>query len=181
MKNLHMNLLVALALGLCVLCAWQWYIQVQQHRSAQQLNDIIFRQSSEIQGYTNRVKIMDAEIAGLSARVAELKQGAMTNAQTALVQQREILRLQATGGALSNEIAQYKDATDKLEARLKEAYQGIEKQNDAIKQLAAERDDAIKKCNESMKERNALVEKYNDLVDRFKKLQDAGATNASKP
>jgi uncharacterized coiled-coil DUF342 family protein len=181
MKNLQQNLLVVLALGLCALCAWQWYVQAQQHSAAEGLNEIIFQQSSKIQGYTNSIKNMDAEIAGLSARVAELKQAAMTNAQTALLQQRDILRLKSTGGALSNDIALYKEAADKLEARLKEAYQGVEKQNDAVKQLVAERDDAIKKYNDSMKERNAVAEKYNDLVDRFNKLQAAGATNGSKP
>ena len=42
----------------------------------------------------------------------------------------------------------------------------------------AERDDAIKKYNDSVTDRNAVVEKYNDLVERFKKLQ---ADTAVKP
>jgi uncharacterized coiled-coil DUF342 family protein len=105
----------------------------------------------------------------------------MTNQQAALLQAREILRLQSSGELMSNTIVQYKGVVDKLEAEIKEASAGIEKQNDAIKLLVTERDDAIKKYNDSIKERNALAEKYNDLVERFKKLQAAGGSDAAKP
>jgi chromosome segregation ATPase len=181
MKNLQQNLLVCLALGLCGLCAWQWYVQTLLYNEGQDLQKTIFKQAGDIQAYTNSIKNMDAEIAGLSTRINELKHDAMTNQQAALLQGREILRLQSSGDVLNNEIVQYKDVVDKLEARLKEASAGIEKQNDAIKLLVTERDDAIKKYNDSIKERNALAEKYNDLVERFKKLQGAGGADAAKP
>jgi predicted nucleic acid-binding Zn-ribbon protein len=178
MKNLLQNLLVFLAFGLCALCAWQWYIQTLLHTQGEALQKIIFNQSYEIQGYTNSIKNMNAEIAGLSTRVNELKQTAATNEQAALEQKREITHLRLSSEVLSNEISQYKDVVDKLEAKLKEASEGIEKQNNAFKKLIADRDEAIQKYNDSMKERNALAEKYNDLVDRFNKLQ---AANAAKP
>ena len=81
---------------------------------------------------------------------------------------------------MSNIIVLYKDIVDKLDARLKEASEGIEKQNQALKKLVADRDEAIQKYNDSVKARNALAEKYNNLVDRFNKLQAAGA-DAAKP
>lgn len=140
----------------------------------------IFKQAAEIQGYTNSIKNMDAEIAGLSTRVNQLKQSAMTNEQAALEQKREIIRLNKSSEVLSNEIGQYKVIVDKLEAKLKEAADGIEKQNESFKKLVAERDEAIQKYNDSIKERNALAEKYNNLVERFNKLQAAGA-DAAKP
>jgi predicted RNase H-like nuclease (RuvC/YqgF family) len=99
----------------------------------------------------------------------------------ALEQKREILRLHLSSEAMSNEITQYKDVVDKLEAKLKEASEGIMKQNDAIKRLASERDVAIQKYNDSIKERNALAEKYNALVDRVNKLQAAGTSEGAKP
>jgi len=180
MKNFQINLLFLLSLGLCALCAWQWYIQTLLHRDGETLQGIIFKQAGEIQGYTNSIKNMDTEIAGLSTRVNELKQAAMTNEQISLQQKQEISRLQGSNDILGNQIVQYKDIVEKLEARLKEASEGIAKQNDSIKLLISERDDAITKYNDSVKERNALVEKYNDLVERVKKLQAGGNSDAPK-
>ncbi len=178
MKNFLQNMLICLALALCVLCAWQWYLQTLLHSQGEALQKTLFKQAAEIQGYTNSIKNMDAEIAGLSTRINELKQAAMTNEQAALEQKREILRLRTSGEVMSNQIAGYKTVVDKLEARLKEASEGISRQNNAIKQLVAGRDDAIKRYNDSIKERNALAAKYNDLVDRFNKLQAAAAGEA---
>ncbi|MGO8696299.1 MAG: hypothetical protein ACLQVY_01080, partial [Limisphaerales bacterium] len=81
---------------------------------------------------------------------------------------------------LSNEIVQYQEATNVLESKLSEAYDGIKKQNDAITQLAAQRDEFIGKYTNSIKDRNDLVEKYNALVERVKKMQEAGFAGASK-
>jgi chromosome segregation ATPase len=181
MKNLLQNLLVILAFGLCALCAWQWYVQTLLYTQEQSLQKTIFRQATEIQTYTNSIKNMDAEIGGLSTRVNEMKNVAMTNEQAALEQKREIARLTKSGEVLSNEVAQYKVIVDKLEAQLKEAAEGIAKQNEAFKKLVAERDEAILKYNDSMKERNALAEKYNSLVDRFNKLQAGAGADAAKP
>jgi chromosome segregation ATPase len=181
MKNLLQNLLVVLSLSLCALCAWQWYVQTQLHLQGETLQKTIFKQAAEIQGYTNSIKNTDAEIAGLSTRLNELKQAAMTNEQAALAQKREIIRLNKSSEVLSNEIGQYKVIVDKLETKLKEAAEGIEKQNAAFKKLVEERDQAIEKCNDSIKERNALAEKYNNLVERFNKLQAAGGADAAKP
>jgi chromosome segregation ATPase len=181
MKNFQMNLLVALSLGLCGLCAWQWYVQTLLHNEGQELQKIIFKQGGDIQGYTNSIKNMDAEIAGLSTRINELKHETLTNEEFALRQKGEISTLKLSSEMMSNEIVQYKDVVDKLEAKLKEASAGIERQNDSIKLLVSERDDAIKKYNDSIKERNALAEKYNTLVDRFNKLQAAGSSDAAKP
>jgi len=181
MKNFLQNLLIVLALGLCGLCAWQWYVQTRLHVEGEALQQTVFNQAAAIQGYTNSISNMEAEISGLSTRVNELKQTAVSNDLVALEQKHEILRLHASSEMMSNEIVQYKDVVEKLEAKLKEASEGIVKQNDAIKQLAAERDAAIQKYNDSVKERNALAEKYNDLVERFNKLQGAAAPAAAKP
>lgn len=180
MKNFLQNLLMVLALALCGLCAWQWYVQTRLHLQGETLQQKIFSQAAAIQGYTNSISNMDAEISGLSTRVNELKQTAMTNEQAASEQKREILRLRSSSEMMSNEIVQYKNIVDKMEAKLNEASEGIVKQNDAIKRLVAERDAAIQKYNDSIKDRNALAEKYNDLVVRYNKLQAAGATDGAK-
>jgi ABC-type transporter Mla subunit MlaD len=62
---------------------------------------------------------------------------------------------------------------DMLESKLKDAYAGLNQQNEAITDLLAQRDDFVKKYNDSMKTQNEIVAKYNDLVSRLQKQQDS--------
>ncbi len=112
MKNFQQNLLLVLALALCGLCAWQWYAQTVQRNHIDSLDQLIFKQSTDIQGYTNSIKTMDAEIAALQARLNDLKQEAMTNAQLILSQKRDLLRLHVSSDSMSNEIVQYQAVTN---------------------------------------------------------------------
>jgi uncharacterized coiled-coil DUF342 family protein len=180
MKNLQQNLLIALALGLCGLCAWQWYFQTLQRGRIDKLDQMIYKQSAEIQGYTNSIAGMDAEIAGQQGRINELKQTVMSNDQATITQKRDFLRLQLSAEGLSNEIVQYQSLTNLLASKLTEAYDGVKKQNEAIAKLVSERDEFVGKYNDSVKSRNELVEKYNDLVQQIKKLQDAQNSKGSK-
>ena len=62
-----------------------------------------------------------------------------------------------------------------LEAKLKDAYDGIKKQNEAIKELVAQRDEFVAKFNDSVKDRNGVVAKYNELVDKVTKQQNGAS------
>ena len=172
MKNFQQNLFIALALGLCGLCAWQWYFQTVQRDRIDKLDQTIYKQSAQIQGYTNSIASLEAELAGHEGRINELKQTIASNSQEVITQKREVLRLKLTAEAMSNEIAQYQSLTNILASKLTEAYQGVKKQNEAISNLVAERDEFVSKYNESVKSRNDVVEKYNALVQQFKKFQD---------
>ena len=88
----------------------------------------------------------------MDASLTEIKADAATNEQLVISQKAEITQLQFANDNLTNEIAQYKAAVDALEAKLKEAYAGIDKQNGAISNLVAQR--------------NELVQKYNDRSER---------------
>jgi uncharacterized coiled-coil DUF342 family protein len=180
MKNVQQNLLILLALGLCGLCAWQWYFQTVQRNQIDRLDQAIYKQSAEIQGYTNSISGMNAEIAGQQARVNELKQTIASNSQALTLQQRDNLRLQIVADSLTNQIVQYQSLTNVLVGKLTEAYDGIKKQNAAISNIVAQRDEIVEKYNASVKSRNDLVEKYNDLVQQVKKIQDAANSNRSK-
>jgi len=59
---------------------------------------------------------------------------------------------------------------DALEAKLTDAYAGIGKQNEAITNLVAQRNDLVQKYNDEVKDRNDVVEKYNALA---KQIQSA--------
>jgi uncharacterized coiled-coil DUF342 family protein len=175
MKSFQQNLLIVLALGLCGLCVYQWYGQTSQRLQIEKLNQTVYEKASAIQGYTNSIHAMDGQIAQMDARLSELKATAKTNDQLVLSQKREIARLLSAGEGLTNEIAEYKKGVATLEAKLKDAYDGIKKQNEAIKELVAQRDEFIAKFNDSVKDRNGVVAKYNELVDKVTKQQNGAA------
>jgi len=164
MKDFQQNLLIALALGLCALCVYQWRGQTLQRNEISTLNRTVYEKSAAIQGYTNSIATLDHQVAELTAHMTELRQSAHTNEQLLADQRREVGKLQTTNEGLTNQITEYKKAVDTLEARLKESYAGIQKQNDALKELVAQRDEFVKKFNDSVKDRNDVVTKYNDLA-----------------
>jgi chromosome segregation ATPase len=164
MKNFQQNLLIVLALALCVLCAFQWRVQTIQREEITTQNGMIYEKNVAIQGATNSIATLNHQIEQLDARITEIKAAAATNEQLVVSQRVEIAQLQFNSANLTNEIAQYKTAVDTLTAKLKDAYAGIERQNAAITNLAAQRDDFVKKFNDEVKDRNAVVAKYNDLV-----------------
>jgi hypothetical protein len=60
---------------------------------------------------------------------------------------------------------------DALEAKLKDAYAGIDKQNETITNLIAQRNDLVQKYNDEVKDRNDVVAKYNELASQVQKQQ----------
>ena len=110
----------------------------------------------------------------MDARLTEIKAAAATNEQLVAVQKVEITRLQFIGANLTNEIAEYKAAVDTLQSKLKESYAGISQQNETITNLIAQRDDIVRKYNDSVKNRNDVVAKYNELAAQVQKLQQGG-------
>jgi chromosome segregation ATPase len=178
MKNFQQNLLVVLALGLCGLCAFQWYEQTQQRNEIAALNEMVFQKNSDIQNATNSVAQLSRQVEQMDARITEIKASAMTNEQLVALQKAEISKLQFTDEGLTNEIVQYKQAVDAFQSKLKDAYAGIGKQNETITNLISERDDLVKKYNDIVKDRNDIVAKYNDLAKQVEKLPSAGGDSS---
>jgi chromosome segregation ATPase len=179
MKNFHQNLLIVLALGLCGLCAWQWYAQTHQREQVDYLNQLLSKDQADIQGYTNSIKNLDTQVAQMDAHITELEGTIKTNNQVIVDQKRQISRLELANESYTNQIIEYKRVTAEYQAKLQEAYDGVKKQNEAIKELVAQRDEFIQKLNDSVKDRNEVVTKYNDLVARVEKMQGnaKGGTN----
>jgi chromosome segregation ATPase len=177
MKNFQQNLLIIFALALCGLCAFQWYEQTLQRNTIQTLNQLVYDRNAAIQSYTNSIATLNHQIAQMDARLTEIKAAAATNEQLVVSQKAEIERLQFTSENLTNEIAQYKAAVDTLEPKLKDAYAGIKKQNEAITNLVAQRNDLVQKYNDEVKDRNDIVAKYNNLV---KQVQSGNGNSADK-
>jgi chromosome segregation ATPase len=177
MKNFQQNLLIILALALCGLCAWQWYEQTGQRTEIQTLNRMVYDRDAAIQGYTNSIATLNHQLNQMDRRLTEMKAVAATNEQLILSQKAEIAQLQFANEIATNEIAQYKAGVDALEAKLKEAFAGIDKQNVAISNLVAQRNDLVQKYNDEVKDRNNVVAKYNDLV---KQVQSGGKKQPDK-
>ena len=176
MKNFQVNLLIVLALGLCGLCAWQWYEQTVQRDEIQSLNRMVYDRDASIQNYTNSIATLNHQVNQMDASLTEIKSAATTNEQRLISQKAEIVQLQFANENATNEIAQYKAGVDALEAKLKEAYAGVDKQNGAISNLITQRNDLLQKFNDEVKDRNDIVAKYNELAKQVEKLQSAPKT-----
>ena len=175
MNKLQQNLLIVVALSLCGLCVYQWSGQTRQRIEIGKLEDMVYQKATAIQGYTNSIRDMDAQIAQMDARITSLKAEGKTNAELIVSQRRRLTRLEVTSEALTNELAQYKAAVTNVEGKLKVAYEGIEKQNAAMKDLVAQRDKFVQKYNDEVKDRNDVVSKYNDLVRQVETNQSSSA------
>jgi chromosome segregation ATPase len=171
MKNFQANLLITLALALCGLCAFQWYEQTVQRGEITTLNGIVYQKNIAIRDATNSVALLNHQVEQMDASLTAIKAGAVTNEQLVASQKAEITRLKFSNLDLTNQITQYQTAVNTLEAKLKEAYAGLEKQNNALTNLVAQRDDLVEKYNQEVKDRNDVVAKYNDLASRLEKLQ----------
>ena len=166
MRNPLQTLLIILALGLCALCTWQWYGQVEQRREMTALAQANYDQTIAIQGYTNSINAMDKQISQMDAHMSELKETVKSNSVV-------IFGLREENSRLTAQFEQYSNAVDVLQAQIKVANESLHRQNEALKSLVAERDEYVGRLNESIKERNEIVGKYNDLAKRFEELQSA--------
>ncbi len=175
MKNLQVNLLIVFALALCGLCVWQWKIQTIQRDEITTMNGMIYEKNAAIQGYTNAIATLNHQVNQMDAHLTDLKAVVATNEQFILSQKADLAQLQFANHNLTNTVAQYQAAVDTLEARLKDAYAGIDKQNATITNLIAQRNDLVQKYNDEVKDRNGVVAKYNELAAQVKKLQAEAA------
>ncbi|HWY30633.1 MAG TPA: hypothetical protein VNX46_07775 [Candidatus Acidoferrum sp.] len=177
MKKFQQNLFVVLAVALCGLSAYQWLQQSQQRNAIDTLNHLVFQKNSDIQFATNSIATLNQQVEQMDAALTAVKADDATNAAIVLFQKAEITRLQFVGAGLTNQIIQYQQAVDTLETRLKEAYAGIDRQNGAISNLVAQRDEFVQKYNDSIKDRNDVVAKYNELAKQVEKLQSGGSNH----
>jgi chromosome segregation ATPase len=164
MKNFQQTLLLILALALCGLCAWQWHAQTVQRTTIEDLNKMVYNRNASIQAYTNSIATLNGQVAEMDGRITELKAAMATNEQLVVSQKAQIEQLQFQNDDFTNQIAQYKVALDTLESRLKDAYAGIDKQNETITNLLSERNDLVKRYDDLATNRNDIVLKYNALV-----------------
>ena len=157
MKAPLQNLLIACALGLCALCAWQWHLQVRQHRELQSFAQTKANQTADLQHATNSLALVDLKVAQQDAQLRELLNTVQSN-------RAELRALRGETNRLASALAQTK-AT--VEMQIQQANTAIRQQTAALSNLVVQRDDFWKRLNETMEDRNAVVTKYNELVKRL--------------
>ena len=150
MKNFLQHLLIILALGLCGLCTWQWYDQVQQRRMLTTFSQTIADQTAEIQRATNSVTVLDQQLVQMDARLTELRSTLQSN------------RTEITTGHIENQ---------RLTNALAQANENIRQQNEILKTVASQRDTFLQRLNQAIEDRNAVVAKYNALVKQIDEVR----------
>jgi len=143
-----------------------------QRTEIQTLDHVVYERNKAIQGYTNSLAALNHQVNQMDASLTDMKAVAATNEQRIVSQKAQITQLQFAHESATNELAQYQAAVSALEAKLKEAYAGIDKQNGAISNLVAQRNDLVQKYNDEVKNRNDIVDKYNALAKQVEKLQN---------
>jgi hypothetical protein len=149
-------LLGVILAALCGVCLWQWKREAE-FRSV--ILDFHTKLEAEKRAHSEarlRIVVLESEV----TRVTKLRDDAEAQYLKTLEELRALQpdwnQRGLTIGALS-QLAAAAPAAENQNA-------AIGKQNELLKQLAAERDDAIQKLNARTREFNTLTEKYNKLV-----------------
>jgi chromosome segregation ATPase len=135
---------------------------------------MVYDKSVTIRDATNSIATLNHQISEMDSNLTELRNTAKTNAQVMEAQKADLTMLRTSNERLTNELAQYQDAVGTLTNKLGEAYAGIAKQNAALKEVVAQRDEFVHKYNDEVKDRNNVVSNYNALVIQVQKLQGEG-------
>jgi hypothetical protein len=178
MKRLITTLLVLVTLGLCAVCAVQW-AREERYRMhiaglARQLEAEntarveAERKAAEYEKEIERLTILRAEVeAKLLAATNELTaMGADSVARgfTLAFFLNEWVQTQAKLAATEAVVGKGAEALKEHNASVTAQNATIIKQNEMLKQLVKERDEAVEKLNARTREFNELVEKYNKLA-----------------
>ncbi|MDB6004053.1 MAG: hypothetical protein JWR15_1040 [Prosthecobacter sp.] len=177
MKRLLITLLVLISLGLCAVSVVQWQ---RETRLRGHILDLVKRLEAEngmrieaerkVREYEKEIARLTELRAEVEARLVEvsreyndLSRDSTARGISIAVYMREVAQMQhcleATQIAFGKGTAALKDHN----AVVTTQNSAMEKQNDLLKQLVEERNDAISKLNARTREFNELVEKYNKL------------------
>ncbi len=178
MKRLLTTLLILISLGLCVISVVQWQ---RETRLRGHILDLVKRLEAENTmriDAERRVRAYEKEIARLTAlraeveaklvevsrECADLSKDSMARGISIAIYMREVAQIQHGREAAQIAFGKGASAIKDHNAVVNTQNSAMEKQNDLLKQLVEERNDAISKLNARTREFNELVEKYNKLA-----------------
>jgi uncharacterized coiled-coil protein SlyX len=177
MKRLLITLLILISLGLCGVCIEQWQ---REARLRGHITDLVKRLEAEnalrieaerkVREYEKEIARLTELRAEVEAKLVEvtrdynnLSADSVARGITIAIYMRELMQLQHGLEATQLAFGKGTAALKEHNAVVTTQNSAMEKQNELLKQLAEERNDAISKLNARTREFNELVEKYNKL------------------
>ena len=154
-RRLHTVLGIVLA-ALCGLCVWQWKREADFRSAHAEVSARLTAESKSLGESRARVAVLEGEVQRIEKLRADTE-ARFLEAATAL----KTLEADWQARALTIDILSRAAAAV---SRSEGQGELIAKQNELLKKVAAERDDAIQKLNARTRDLNAVTEKYNRLV-----------------
>jgi len=178
MKRLLTTLLVIISLGLCAVCIVQWQ---REERLRGHIQDLVKRLEAEntlrieaerkVREYEREIARLtelraevEAKLVEVTREYNELSKDSVARGITIAIYMRELMQMQQGLEATQIAFGKGAEALKNHNSVVTTQNSAMEKQNELLKQLVEERNDAIAKLNARTREFNELVEKYNKLA-----------------
>lgn len=157
MKSRPTILLAVTLTGLCAICLFQWKREADFRTAIIDLSGKLDTATTARTESEARIAILHAEIQRLETIRADTESKYLATLDELIPLQSDWIQRGLTIGVLSELASATAGATAGQNA-------AIEKQNEMLKRLAAERDGIVEKLNARTREFNDLTTKYNQLV-----------------
>ncbi len=180
-KFTGVQLLIALAAGLCGLVVWQWIRDSDSHETNLSLVRTIERLGSVTNAYALTIENMRID----SSRVEEIRKGLEFQIKTNRAEVRRLRQELGTAVLVAErsgrEIPAYKLALERANQAIRDQNVAVARQNEsleALRRIALDRNDLAKKYNTLGKEYESLIQERNGFVEQLNKLaQTASGKN----
>lgn len=178
MKRLLTTLLILISLGLCGVCLVQWQRESRLRGHIDDLAKRLIAENNMRIDAERKVREYEREIARLTELRAEveaklvevsreyndLSADSVARGISIAIYMRELAQVQHGLEATQLAFGKGSEALKEHNSVVTSQNSAMEKQNQLLKQLVEERNDAISKLNARTREFNELVEKYNKLA-----------------
>jgi chromosome segregation ATPase len=163
-----------LALGLCVLCGFQWFREAGLHDEIEDRNQQLRALNEEKNAAELLAKRFESEIDRLEADRVALQERVRTSSREASEAKAELAKLAFESESAFAQLDAFKEALENANASIQAQNEGIQKMNEEFKRLADDRNSAVEKYNELARQFDELGQRYNDTVDKYNTLARRG-------
>jgi chromosome segregation ATPase len=177
MKQFMVNLLVAVALGLCGLCTYQWYREAGLRNKLEDLSRDIYKRKETIVDLEGRLERSEADRFRLDKAHVELTAMIRTNAAELASVQKRLDQSEKLADQQKQAAESYKEALETANGNVKTANAEIVRQNEILKQFVDERKTLVDKYNTVVKQYEDLVKQFKDYEAEVKKAMEAQKKN----
>lgn len=162
MKKLLANLLMVVALALCVIITVQWVREARLRQQLQGASDSLHDRTESLRDLQEQLKRSEAEVQRLEKLRGELLDKSNTNAFVTLELRKQLDRAKADAEAQGRSAERYKAALQQANKNIAKQNESIHQQNDELKKLAQDRNETVAKYNKLANDFDDLAKKWND-------------------